>query len=480
MMKPEYYPCEPAHLWEHFYRITQIPRPSKGEAEVRKYVISCAKDNGCDWVSDSEGNLIVRVPGSKNCQHKSTLIIQNHLDMVTVKQSDKQHDFENDPLKLKITDGWLYADRTTLGADNGLGCAAALALMTDQNVSNPPLELLFTVDEETGLVGAMKLDSDLLTGTRLLNLDTEDWNELFIGCTGGAGWKISSNSDFCEEELDDTFRLSISGLSGGHSGIQIHEQLGNSIKLACQYLLSIDDVRLGYFDAGIAHNVIAREAEVVFSTSNATYEELNKRLIELSDGWIEYLPSTDRGLVCKLTPAERILGLDKIDSARILNLIATFPHGAISYSTSSQKDLVDLSVNLSSVRLSDGDFLLEASYRFFRESQTLPLQQTITSLCNAFDMKCYSEAGYPGWAPDRNSELLAHGVDLHSRMFNFEPEIKAIHAGLECGILKGKMPNVDMLSFGPTIKGAHSPQEGLEIATVEPFWRYLTSFVEEL
>ncbi len=203
-------------------------------------------------------------------------------------------------------------------------------------------------------------------------------------------------------------------------------------------------------------------------------------MIELSDGWIDYLPPADRGLFCKLAPADRIPGLDKTDSSRILNLIATFPHGAISYSTSSQKDLVDLSVNLASVRLSDGDFLLEASYRFFRESQTLPLRQTIISLCNAFDMKCQLEAGYPGWDPDRSSELLAHGVDLHSRMFNFEPEIKAIHAGLECGILKGKMPHVDMLSFGPTIKGAHSPQERLEIATVEPFWRYLTNFVEEL
>ena len=479
-MKPYHYPCEPAHLWEHFYRITQIPRPSKGEAEVRKYVISSAEDNGCDWVSDSEGNLVVRVPGSQNREHKSALIIQNHLDMVTVKQSDKQHNFENDPLKLKVTDGWLHADRTTLGADNGLGCAAALALMTDQNVSNPPLELLFTVDEETGLGGAMNLDSDLLTGTRLLNLDTEDWNELFIGCTGGAGWKISNNLNLCEEVSANTWRLSISGLSGGHSGIQIHEQLGNSIKLACQYLLSIGDVCLAHFDAGMAHNVIPREADVVFSTSTATYEELNNCLIELLDGWIDYLPSTDRGLLCNLAPANRIPGLDEKDSARILNLIAAFPHGAIAYSTSSQKKLVDLSVNLASVRLYRGEFLLEASYRFFRESQTLPLQQTIISLCNAFDMECQVEAGYPGWDPDLSSDLLAHGVDLHSRMFNFEPEIKAIHAGLECGILKGKMPNVDMLSFGPTIKGAHSPQERLEIATVEPFWRYLTSFVEEL
>ncbi len=479
-MKPENYPCEPAHLWDHFYRITQIPRPSKSEAEVRQYVINCAKDYGCEWVTDFEGNLIVRVPGTKNREHKDPLIIQNHLDMVTVKQSDKQHDFENDPLNLKVTDGWLHADRTTLGADNGLGCAASLALMTDQRLSHPPLELLFTVDEETGLGGAMNLNSELLTGTRLLNLDTEDWNELFIGCTGGAGWKLSNNFNLSQDEFANTWHLSISGLSGGHSGIQIHEQLGNAIKLACQYLLSIGDVRLACFDGGTAHNVIPREVDVVFSTSIAIHEELNNRLIELSDGWRDYLPSADKGLACNITPVNHIPVIDEKDSSRILNLVSAFPHGAISYSTSPQKNLVDLSANLASIRLSKGEFILEASCRFFRESQALPLQQAVTSLSKAFDMKCHLDAGYPGWDPDLSSDLLTHGVDLHTRLFDFEPEIKAIHAGLECGILKGKMPHVDMLSFGPTIKGAHSPQERLEIATVEPFWRYLISFIEEL
>ena len=234
------------------------------------------------------------------------------------------------------------------------------------------------------------------------------------------------------------------------------------------------------FDGGTAHNVIPREVDVVFSTSIAIHEELNNRLIELSDGWRDYLPSADKGLACNITPVNHIPVIDEKDSSRILNLVSAFPHGAISYSTSPQKNLVDLSVNLASIRLSKGEFILEASYRFFRESQALPLQQAVTSLSNAFDMKCHLDAGYPGWDPDLSSDLLTHGVDLHTRLFDFEPEIKAIHAGLECGILKGKMPHVDMLSFGPTIKGAHSPQERLDISTVEPFWRYLISFIEEL
>ena len=479
-MKPKNYPTEPAHIWEHFYQITQIPRPSKSEEAIRQYVTNCASDADCNWVTDREGNLVVLVPPTPGREHQDAVIIQNHLDMVTVKQSDKAHDFSTDPLDLIVIDDWLCADRTTLGADNGLGCAAALALMTDKNVVRPPLELLFTVDEETGLGGAMNLDATMLTGSRLLNLDTEDWNELFIGCAGGAGWKLSNSFDVYAGRIAYTWKLSISGLAGGHSGIQIHEQLGNAIKLACQFLLSIEDVRLAEFQAGVAHNVIPREAVAVFSTSQSSPEHLQKLLEDLQRGWQTYLPAADQALNCTLVRTESKPEIDQEDSTKLLNLMAIFPHGAIAYSNSGQKKLVDLSVNLAIARLERGEFFLEASYRFFNESQTFPLQQTISAISEAFNINCQLENGYPGWKPDHESSLLAKGVDLHRRLFDFEPEIKAIHAGLECGILKGKMPEVDMLSFGPTIKGAHSPQERLDIATVEPFWRYLTTFVKEL
>ena len=234
-MKPDNYPCEPAHLWRHFYAVTQIPRPSRQEAAVRQYVIDQAEQGGHPWRMDEEGNLVVAVAASAGMADRGPVIIQNHLDMVTVKSADKEHDFSRDPLNLIVEDGWLRADRTTLGADNGIGCAAALALMTDPDVVHPPLELLFTVDEETGLGGALRLDPSLLRGTRMLNLDTEEWQELYVGCTGGAGWEFQRTFATAAPPVGaQHWTLSIKGLAGGHSGIQIHEQLGNAIKLAAK------------------------------------------------------------------------------------------------------------------------------------------------------------------------------------------------------------------------------------------------------
>ncbi len=268
-MKPDNYPSTPAHLWRHFYAITQIPRPSRQEAAVRQYVIEQAEQGGHSWRMDAEGNLVVAVAASAGLEHREAVIIQNHLDMVTVKTADKQHDFSRDPLNLAVEDGWLRADRTTLGADNGVGCAAALALMTDPDVVHPPLELLFTVDEETGLGGALRLDASLLRGTRMLNLDTEEWQELYVGCTGGGGWEFTRTfATGTPPVAAQHWTLSIKGLAGGHSGIQIHEQLGNAIKLLGQCLQDLDGVQIAALDVGVAHNVIPREGSVSFVCSD--------------------------------------------------------------------------------------------------------------------------------------------------------------------------------------------------------------------
>ena len=231
-MKPEDYPEQPSHLWEHFYQISQIPRPSRQEEAVRQYVIDQAEQRHCPWRMDKVGNIVVSVPATPGREERPTVIIQNHLDMVTVKADDKEHDFSLQPLSLQVDGGWLRADRTTLGADNGVGCAAALALLSDEAVEHPPLELLFTVDEETGLGGALNLDPALLRGDLMLNLDTEEWNELYVGCAGGGGWEL--RCDYPLEPLPAGFEqwcVTLRGLAGGHSGIQIHEQLGNAIKL---------------------------------------------------------------------------------------------------------------------------------------------------------------------------------------------------------------------------------------------------------
>jgi len=480
-MKPDNYPATPAHLWRHFYQITQIPRPSRQEAAVRQYVIDQAEQGGHPWRMDPAGNLVVTVAASVGMGDREPVIIQNHLDMVTVKTADKQHDFTRDPLSLVVEDGWLHADRTTLGADNGVGCAAALALMTDPQVQHPPLELLFTVDEESGLHGALRLDQSLLRGTRMLNLDTEEWQELYVGCTGGGGWEFARTfATGTPPVAAQHWTLSIEGLAGGHSGIQIHQQLGNAIKLLGQCLQGLAGVQLAALDVGVAHNVIPREGSVSFVCSAPTSARLAARVAQIREQALGYLPLADGQLEFVLQAAAVDHVLAEPDSAALLDLLAAFPHGAQAYSLELGSALVDLSINLARVRLLQGEFFLESSYRFFNAAQSLPLQQSVLALARAFALTVKSVVGYPGWQPDMDSPLLAQARALHEQLFGTAPAVKAIHAGLECGILKGKKPDLDILSFGPTIRGAHSPTERLHIDTVEPFWRFLRELLAQM
>ena len=478
-MKPDNYPSQPAHLWQHFYCLTRIPRPSKREAAVRQYVIDLAVAGGHDWRMDDEGNLVVTVAASAGMEGRPAVIIQNHLDMVTVKTADKEHDFERDPLCLQVEDGWLRADRTTLGADNGVGCAAALALMTDPDVMHPPLELLFTVDEETGLGGALNLDADMLSGKLMLNLDTEDWNELYVGCAGGGGWEFTRQLD-ADPARETCWSLVLRGLAGGHSGIQIHEQLGNAIKLLCQCLEAVPGLRLGDIDIGVAHNVIPREGRVIFACPAASAEQLANSLGDWQGRWRAYLPAADGDLALALEPATVLDVISEQDSAALLDLVAAWPHGAQAYNLQQPAELVDLSINLAILRLQRGELFVESSYRFFNWDQSLPLQGSVLALARAFHLSVKPVVGYPGWQPDFDSPLLQRAGLLHRELFGELPAVKAIHAGLECGILKGKKPDTDILSFGPTIKGAHSPTERLKIDTVAPFWQFLTALLAQL
>jgi dipeptidase D len=480
-MKPAGYPVEPAHLWEHFYRITQIPRPSKQEAAVRQYVIDLAIEGGHPWRVDEAGNLAVSVAASEGRADRPGVIIQNHLDMVTVKTGDRDHDFARQPLSLQVADGWVQADRTTLGADNGVGCAAALALMTDTDVIHPPLELLFTVDEETGLGGALNLDPALLSGALMLNLDTEDWHELYVGCAGAGGWELRRS--FATQALPagaEQWQLTLKGLAGGHSGIQIHQQLGNAIKLLGQCLTQVPEVQLARFDAGVAHNVIPREGSLAFSCPAGGGAQLQGRLQLLQQQWLGYLPAADSALAVALQPATFDQVLAAADTQTVLDMVALFPHGAQAYSLVQPAELVDLSFNFAQLSLAQGELLLVCSYRFFNEAQSLPLQQQVLGLARMFALEQTSAVAYPGWQPDFDSPLLARASALHERLFGQPPAVKAIHAGLECGILKGKKPDMDILSFGPTIRGAHSPTERLQIDTVAPFWQFLTVLLAEL
>lgn len=480
-MIPPQYPSEPAPLWQHFYRISRIPRPSGGEAAVRDYVIGTAAGAGRSWRMDATGNLVVYLPGSPGRELAAPVVVQNHLDMVTVKTADKAHDFHRDPLDLVVEDGWLRADRTTLGADNGIGCAAALALLTSNGLQHPPLELLFTVDEESGLNGALGLDASLLSGTRLLNLDTEDWQELFVGCAGAVGWELRRDgATSAPAPGHEHWQLSLSGLAGGHSGIQIHEQLGNAIKLLGQCLQDVDGLRLAHAAVGVAHNVIPREGSIGFTCAPGGGAALRARLDTLRDAALSWLPGADGGLRFELAEAAWDSALCADDSREVLDLVAALPHGALAYNPQLPGELVDLSCNLAVLQLSQGALLLECSCRFFNEAQSLPLRAGIAALARAFRLQLRATVGYPGWQPDFDSPLLARAMALHESLFGVAPRVKAIHAGLECGIVKSKKPELDILSFGPTIRGAHSPGESLQIDTVAPFWQFLTALLAQM
>ncbi len=477
-MKPQDYPQQPADIWEHFYRFTQIPRSSRHEAAVRDYLIGLAEERGLRHRCDDAGNLVIYVPASAGREASPTVVIQNHLDMVTVKEASSGHDFLTDPLQLQVREGWLSATATTLGADNGIGCAAATALMTAEDLTHPPLELLFTVDEETGLGGALNLEAGMLSGSLMLNLDTEDWNELYVGCAGGAGFEYRRQFAVSPAE-GESWRLGIGGLGGGHSGIQIHEQLGNAIKLLAECLRDVPGLRLQAFDAGLAHNVIPREGSLEFCCALGHGEVLRQRLDELRRRWLAYLPVADAALALSLEATSPEEALSEADSRLLLDLIALFPHGAQAYNLAQPAELVDLSVNLAIVKLRAGALFVETSYRFFDEGQAQPLRHSLQSLARTFGLESAEVVGYPGWKPDFDSPLLAQASALHESLFGSAPAVKAIHAGLECGILKGKKGDLDILSFGPTIRGAHSPTERLKIDTVEPFWRYLTALLAQ-
>lgn len=483
MSKPANYPSQPAHLWNHFYQFTQTPRPSKREEKICDYLLSVASEHGLEHRRDAIGNVVIYVPASKGFEDRPTVTLQNHVDMVTVKTEDKTHDFDNDPLSLKIEDGWLMADRTTLGADNGLGCAAALALMTDPEVEHPALELLFTMDEETGLGGAINLDPSLIKGTKMLNLDTEDWGELFVGCAGGRDWIITK--PVTTEAIPAGYtcrRYFLRGLAGGHSGIQIHQQLGNANKLMGQWLFHAEKLglRLCSMQAGVAHNVIPRSATLEITIPDAQLANLDVLTEKLAARWVSYLPEADANLQISFEAAENTVMQTQNSHKDLRQLLLALPNGAQAYNVDQPADLVDLSITVAVVKVDTEQIFIETSLRYFNSDEAEALADSVISIAETFSAKADQVIAYPGWQPDFSSNLLTHVSDTYERMFGQKPAQKAIHAGLECGIMLDKLDGVEAISFGPTIRGAHSPRERLEITTVAPFWELLKEVVRTL
>jgi dipeptidase D len=479
---PDNYPSEPASIWRHFYQFTQIPRPSGKEEKIRQYLLSVAENHELKSQVDAAGNIIIYVPGKGLNKDHDTIIIQNHIDMVTDKIPSHLHNFETDPLKVFVKDGWISAYQTTLGADNGIGCAAALSLLDTADLDHPPLELLFTVDEETGLNGALGLQAHYLSGKKLINLDTEEWGSAYIGCAGGMEYELNGSYQ-PDNSVQANSLLKIGGLKGGHSGIDIHRGRVNAIKLIAQILQNARkyDVRISELSGGKAHNIIPRDAQVSFYLPERHQQDFTDMLANLKTQWSSFFNQEDLEFSIKLQDCEPSACLSSQDSDAVIHLLSLFPHGARDYYWEPDEPLVRISNNLANIQLRSGKLYLQTSIRFFDRHEAQALEQMISALSTTFALKIKSSGFYPSWKPDFDNSMLNTLKAVYEQNFNEKLQIKAIHAGLECGILKDKLGDeLEAISFGPTITGAHSPTESLEIESTRKFWQLLVQYLKVL
>ncbi|HXH32494.1 MAG TPA: beta-Ala-His dipeptidase [Bacteriovoracaceae bacterium] len=483
MSLPTHFPQEPKNVWGYFHAINQIPRPSRHEEKFREFIVSEAKRLQLQTYVDDVGNVIVYVPASPGYETHETVIIQNHMDMVTDATPDRKIDFNRDPIVTYRDGEWLKADRTTLGADNGIGCSAALALMDDNTIAHPPLELLFTIDEETGLKGAWGVDAKKLSGKKMINLDTEEWGSLYIGCAGGIDYEFKKTlvTEACKIK-GHTISIVVGGFLGGHSGVDIHEQRGNAVKFLMDWIHALpgESFELLEWRGGKAHNIIPRDA---FAVINITDPDLARDAAEkVKKRWLSFMPQTDKKFTTKIELQEPQAGpvVSAPELDKMLNFMLAFPHGAHAYDLASNKELVALSNNLAISLLVRGEFYLQSSLRFFDRDECVSLENQVIALAAGFGIECSKNGEYPSWKPVRENKLLALVAQNFEALFGKKAKVTAIHAGLECGILRDKIGPIDAVSFGPTIMGAHSPEERVHIPTVETFWKLLKEVLKNL
>ncbi|MGR2739907.1 aminoacyl-histidine dipeptidase [Billgrantia sp. Q4P2] len=474
----------PQPLWRHFRTLCNTPRPSGHEAELVAILERWAERHGLAHDRDDFGNLRIRKPATPGKEGAPGVILQGHLDMVAQANTDHPHDFTRDPIETHVDDGWLRARHTTLGADNGLGVAAALAILEDEELVHGPLEALFTLEEESSMGGALQLAENWLEGSVLLNLDSEDRGEVFIGCAGGADIVVEAQLPTAEPGSDEVaVQLALTGLKGGHSGIDIHRGRGNANRLLVRVLRVLEayDVRLVSYRGGTLRNAIPREAfaTLVLPADEVTAAE--NRVAALEQELRAELSGVDEHLTLALTPLEAapVQALNAHASSMLLAALNVAPYG-VERMSSTVPGVVETSNNLGVVSLDEGRFHLCALVRSLRDSAVNDMADRFRGLFDLIGARTRVENAYPGWAPTPDSALLARFRRLHRRHVGSEPAVKVIHAGLECGILAGKYPQLEMISFGPSIRGAHSPDERVELSSVEEFWVLLRALVEDL
>jgi dipeptidase D len=474
---------QPASVWAHFATLCAEPRASKHEAALRERLLQWATGRGLQAVVDAAGNLLIRKPATAGREREPGVVLQAHLDMVCQKNGDSAHDFSRDPIVPEWRDGWLVCDKTTLGADNGIGVALILAVLEDQTLEHGPLEALLTVDEEAGMGGARGLASGVLRGRLMLNLDTEDWGEFYLGCAGGLDVNVARSG--VGEPVPaghEVWCIALRGLRGGHSGVDIHEERGNAIKLLVRALCELAGelpFRLAELTGGTARNALPREASALIALPAGLVGRLATALADIEGRLRAELRGVDDGLRLSVEPgvAEALLSL--AEQKIWLDSLHAAPHGVRRMSRQ-LPGVVETSNNLGMVDLHPNGGACNFMVRSLLDSGGLALADEICSLWTLSASQVEKSGHYPGWAPNPGSPLLAACQAVYKWDFGAESTVKVVHAGLECGIIGAKYPGMDTVSFGPTIRGAHAPGERVEVASVEKCWRLLTAILAAL
>ena len=475
---------EPKALWNHFADLNAIPRASKKEERVIAFMKQFGQSLNLETSVDHIGNVIIKKPASPGMEDRTTIVMQSHLDMVHQKNNDTVFDFDTEGIKMMVEDDWIKADGTTLGADNGIGVASIMTLLASNDIAHPPLEALFTIDEETGMTGALELKGGLLDGSILLNLDTEDDDELTIGCAGGID--ITARGSYNSEETPSgckSYKIEIKGLSGGHSGMDIHKGLGNANKLMNRLLTEIDkevDLRIHWIDGGGLRNAIPRESVAAVAISSDGIPKLEEVVSEIGGYLIDEYTVTDPNLEVVL---EEITAIDSVISRdfqdKLLRSVYACPSGIYRMSPDVD-DLVQTSNNLARVLVKDGKYEILCLTRSSVDTEKMDLAQAIRSSFELMGAEVGYSGSYPGWTPKPDAGIVQLMKNLYKEMFDDEAHVYACHAGLECGILGTNYPEMEMISFGPNIRGAHSPDEKVQISSVQKYWSFLLETLKRI
>lgn len=475
-MSKEILNLEPKVIWKHFYSLTQIPRPSKFEDEIQDFMVNFGKNLGLETIKDEVGNVIIRKPATPGMENRKGVILQGHLDMVPQKNSDKSHDFTKDPITAIVDGEWVRADGTTLGSDNGMGVAAAMAVLEATDIVHGPVEALFTSDEETGMTGAFGLKAGILKGDILMNMDSEDEGELYIGCAGGTNANVEFS--YTAEKVPanhQAYKLSLTGLKGGHSGVDIALQRGNSNKILNRFLRSASqkfNLRISSIDGGSLRNAIPRESFAVVVVPVDKSAEFEVTIPKCEAVFKAELAKTEPNMTFKFEKValpESLIDL-KTQTA-LVNAIYACPNGVMRMSDS-MKGLVETSNNLAIVKSDNSKIKVLSLIRSSVDSAKKDLENMIESVFQLAGAKAWMDGQYPGWKPNVDSPILKAMGEIYQNKYGVVPKVTAIHAGLECGLLGGVYPHWDMISFGPTIRFPHSPDEKVEIASVKKFWDF--------